>query len=165
PNLPAWPGEHPWSLALVPEWRELAGRPLAEIAARQWRSATDHLLDDLSALSVDRWCIANYGALVEHPQQEIARLAAFLGLAWDRELEAPLPASRTTLSPPAKHKWRKNAAELEPVLGLVAATAQRALDLFARRPGPADLPAIDGTTASVSTEPEIRPEAPQPTAP
>ncbi len=147
PNLPEWPGQ-PWSLALVPGWRELGGRPPAEIAARQWRAVTDVLLDDLAALPVDRWCIANYGALVEHPQQEIARLCAFLDLGWDRELTAPLPPSRTTLSSPEKGKWRKNAAELEPVLGLVAATAERALDLFAQRPGHADLPAAEEAVAA-----------------
>lgn len=35
PNLPGWTGL-PWSLLLVPGWRDLVGRPLEEIVARQW---------------------------------------------------------------------------------------------------------------------------------
>ena len=48
PDLPGWP-DGGWSLLLVPGWRALAGKPVAEIAARQWATTTDILLDDLAA--------------------------------------------------------------------------------------------------------------------
>jgi|CXWL01.1.fsa_nt_gi uncharacterized protein (TIGR03032 family) len=133
PNLPGWTGA-PWSLLLVPGWRELAGRPLAEIVARQWAIATTRLLDDLEALPAGSWCVAGYDRLVADPQGEIERLCEFLGLAWDRPLTAPLPLSRHTLTSPEPEKWRHNAPELKPVLGLVDNVAQRARELFANPP-------------------------------
>lgn len=135
PRLPGWSGP-PWSLALVPGWRELVGLPLEEIAARQWQAITDQLLADMSELAPQRWCLANYGALVSQPEQEITRLCQFLGISWDQPLDgAALPHSSHTLTPPESGKWRRNAAAIERVMPLVAATAERALDLFARRPG------------------------------
>jgi uncharacterized protein (TIGR03032 family) len=137
PQLPGWPlpQRHPWSLLLVPGWRELAAQELPAIAARQWEIATRLLLADLEALPAERWCIANYGRLITDPQAEIERLCDFLGLGWDRELKAPLPLSAHTLTPPEPGKWRRNAALLDPVFPLAAATAERALEMFARRPG------------------------------
>ena len=62
------------------------------------------------------------------------RLSRFLGIEWDRKLASPLPASRTTLTPPDRNKWRKNSAELDVALPLVGEVAQRARSLFARPP-------------------------------
>ncbi|MFL6195462.1 MAG: TIGR03032 family protein [Thermoanaerobaculia bacterium] len=140
PELPGWSGP-PWSLLLVPGWRELAGRDLPEIAARQWTIATRRLLDDLEALPPERWCVANYGRLASDPREEIERLRGFLGLDWDRVLTAPLPPSRHTLTPPEPGKWRRNEAILEPVFPLAAEMAERAQEVFARRPGHAPMPA------------------------
>jgi uncharacterized protein (TIGR03032 family) len=134
PQLPGWDGP-PWSLLLVPGWRELAGRGLPEVAARQWATTTEQLLDDLEALPSDRWCVANYGRLVSEPQAEIERLCGFLGIEWDRQLTAPLPPSRHTLTPPEPGKWRQNAAVLDPVFPLAAKAAERSLEVFGRQPG------------------------------
>jgi uncharacterized protein (TIGR03032 family) len=133
PQLPGWTGP-PWSLLLVPGWRELAGRPLAEIAARQWQITTEQLLDDLEALAPDRWAVASFDRLVAEPQAEIERLCSLLDLAWDRILPAVLPVSKTTLTSPAPEKWKHNAAELKEVMPLAEATAQRARAVFARPP-------------------------------
>jgi uncharacterized protein (TIGR03032 family) len=133
PGLPGWKGL-PWSLLLVPGWRELAGRSLGEIVTEQWITATETLLDDLEALPADRWCVAGYDRLVADPQAEIERLCAFAGLAWDRTLAVPLPPSRHTLTSPAPEKWRHNAAELQPVIARVTGVAERAREVFARPP-------------------------------
>jgi uncharacterized protein (TIGR03032 family) len=138
PQLPGW-SDPPWSLLLVPGWQELMGRPLPEIAARQWAAATEQLLNDLETLPSERWCVANYGRLVSEPQAEIERLCGFLGIEWDRTLTAPLPPSRHTLTPPEPGKWRRNAEVLEPVFPLAAKAAERALEMFARVPGHAPL--------------------------
>ncbi|MES1241471.1 MAG: TIGR03032 family protein [Acidobacteriota bacterium] len=152
PRLPDWAGP-PWSLVLTPGWRELSGRPVAEIAARQWAAATAQLLDDLEALGPDRWCVASYDRLVAEPQKEIERICAFAGLAWDRTLTAPLPASRHTLTSPEPEKWRHNGEELKPVLPLAAAVAERARDVFARPP------------ATRPVRPKAFADAPKPTPP
>ncbi|HYG61455.1 MAG TPA: TIGR03032 family protein [Thermoanaerobaculia bacterium] len=133
PDLPGWPGP-PWSLLLVPGWRELAGRDLAEIVARQWLLATSRLLDDLEALPPGRWCVASYDRLVAEPQAEIERVCEFIGVRWDRPLAAPLPLSRHTLTSPEPEKWRHNGEELKPVMPLITEVAQRARDLFANPP-------------------------------
>src|SRR5215212_6343509 len=133
PDLPGWDGP-PWSLLLTPGWRELSGQPLAEIVAAQWSTATRYLLDDLEQLPPERWCVAGYDALLNAPQQEVERLARFLGIDWDRQLTAPLPLSRTTLTEPARDKWKRNAEELRTALPLVAGVAERARNLFGAPP-------------------------------
>jgi uncharacterized protein (TIGR03032 family) len=97
PDLPDWPGR-PWSYALTPEWRRLAGAGLPEIAADQWSRTTDIALADLSALDPGRWTTVRHRDLVVEPEQTIDRLCAFLGIdstgavgAWDRPVE-PLSA-------------------------------------------------------------------------
>ncbi len=133
PGLPGWKGD-PWSLLLVPGWRELAGRPLAEVVTRQWATATSTLLDDLEELDPDRWCVASYDRLVADPQAEIERLCSFCGLDWDGDLSGELPLSRHTLDSPAPEKWRRNADELEPSWEVVRPVAVRAHQVFASPP-------------------------------
>lgn len=125
PALPGWPGP-PWSLLLVPGWRALAGRSLAEIAARQWASAIDHLLDDLETLPPERRSVTRYEALVAEPQAEAERLCRWMEVVWDQQVSAPLPRTRSVLTPPGPEKWRRNAEALEGVLPLVAGTVERA---------------------------------------
>ncbi|MGZ7041409.1 MAG: sulfotransferase, partial [Thermoanaerobaculia bacterium] len=133
PGLPEWHGL-PWSLVLTPGWRDLIGKPQPEIVAHQWASATTTLLDDLEALSPDRWCVAGYREIVEDPQKEVKRLCEFVGIEWDRELKAPLPLSRHTLTPPDPDKVKRNGPELDPVMHLTKDVTERARDLFATPP-------------------------------
>lgn len=133
PELPGWEG-HPWSMLLTPGWRELVRLPLEEVAVRQWAAATEIVLNDLQALPMESWCVASYDRLISHPQEEIQRLCDYVGIRWDRELTAPLPPSRTTLTPPDRSKWERNAAELLPLLPIAEPVAARARDLFAQAP-------------------------------
>ncbi len=73
PNLPGWTGL-PWSLLLVPGWRDLLGQPLHEIVATQWNTTTRLLLDDLEQLPPDSWTVANYEALRGGSGSRIASL-------------------------------------------------------------------------------------------
>ena len=132
-ELPGWKGL-PWSLLLVPGWRDVSGRTLQEMVAHQWATTTSHILDDLAALDPERWSVASYGRLVTEPQAEIERLCAFADLAWDRELTSPLPQAQHTLDAPDPDKWRRNEAEIEEVWPQVADVARRAHDLFAHPP-------------------------------
>ncbi|MCU1591181.1 MAG: hypothetical protein JWP11_2437 [Frankiales bacterium] len=134
PDLPGWNAEQPWSLLLVPGWRDLIGLPIPAVVAEQWRRAVDVLLDDLEALPPEQWCVASYGRLVKEPQQELERLCAFLEIPWDRTLTAPLPPSRFTLTRPEPGKWRRNEAELTAVLPIVAQVSERARTVFGDEP-------------------------------
>jgi hypothetical protein len=135
PDLPGWTGT-PWSLLLVPGWRELIGRPLGEVAARQWAIANQVLLDDLAALPRERWCAVSYADVVRDPQAVAESLCAFAGLAWDQELSEPLPLSRHTLTPPAPEKWRKNEPEFSAFLPLAEKVAARAHAILSQQTPP-----------------------------
>ncbi|MFM8862267.1 MAG: TIGR03032 family protein [Acidimicrobiia bacterium] len=133
PDLPGWSGV-PWSLLLVPGWRELQGRRLGEIVARQWSTTVDVLLDDLEALPSDRWCIASYDRLVADPDLEIRRLCAVLQLEWDIEIAAPLAHARHTIDSPHPEKWHRNADEVVGNADVYAQAASRAREIFAAAP-------------------------------
>ncbi len=125
PNLPGWTGPQ-WSLLLVPGWRGLVGRPLPDVVAAQWETATRLMLDDLEALPAQRRLAVRYDALVADPQGELARLAGAVGLGWDRAVDGGLPLSRYTLTEPKPDKWRKHEAEILPRLAGIQATMDRA---------------------------------------
>ncbi|WP_158882857.1 sulfotransferase [Rhodanobacter sp. L36] len=131
PVLPGWNGL-PWSLLLVPGWRDLDGRPLQDIVAAQWEATTRILLDDLEALPRDRCVVVRYDAFVADPAKEMSRLSAALGLTWDRKLEGALPLSRYTVSQPAPDKWRRHADLIDEVLPRLQATIERAEKFIAR---------------------------------
>ena len=130
PGLPGWPGPD-WSLLLVPGWQQLAGRPLPEVVAGQWEATLRVLLDDLAALPPGRVIATRYDRFLADPQAEARRLCEAAGIAWDRQLDGPLPPARYTLSPPAPGKWRRHAALLEPLLPRLAPLAARAEALVA----------------------------------
>ena len=132
PNLPGWT-DYPWSLILVPGWRDLIGKTLPEIVARQWAITTETLVADLEALAPERVAIVDYDALVHEPQRMITALAGKLGLSWDQDLGGSLPLSRFTMSPPRPDKWKRIAHLVEPVIPIVAAAEQRARNLIDSR--------------------------------
>ncbi|THD09065.1 sulfotransferase [Rhodanobacter lindaniclasticus] len=124
-DLPGWQGL-PWSLLLVPDWRELNGRPLPEIVAAQWERTTRILLDDLDALPAERRHVVRFDAFLADPGGQMRQLCDDLGLAWDRALAGTLPLSRHTVSPPDTEKWRRHADLIEPLLPALQDTIDRA---------------------------------------
>lgn len=129
PNLPAWPGL-PWSLLLVPGWRELAGRPIEEIVAHQWSCTMDTLLDDVADLPRERVSTVRYHEFLAAPQAEMERISGEAGLGWDLVLDS-LPLSKTTLTRPDPDKWRKHEAAIARVMPSIAPTVERAERFFA----------------------------------
>lgn len=121
PGLPGWQGP-PWSLLLVPGWRRLNGMPLPEIVANQWAITTETMLDDLERLEEGRVYAIDYTSFLAAPQPEMERLAAAVGLTWDRALGETLPLSKTTVSRPNKDKWRR----IEPVISSIWPIVERA---------------------------------------
>ncbi len=131
PELPGWTGL-PWSLLLVPGWRELIGRPLAEIVAAQWAATTTAILDDLAALDQARVCIARYDDFIARPQAEAERIAAAMDFGWDHALSGALPLANHTVSRPHADKWRRREAEILPALARHAEVVERAAAFVAR---------------------------------
>jgi hypothetical protein len=124
-ELPGWEGPT-WSFYLFPGWREVIGKPVPEIAAVQWATGVGLALDDLMAMPADRWYPADFHTLLADPAKEVASICEFLGWSYDRPLTAPLPLSGSQVSAPEKDKWRRNAEEIQAVLPLAEAVAERA---------------------------------------
>jgi len=129
--LPGWTTP-PWSLMLTEGWRDLIGKPLHEIVAGQWQSATNRMLDDLQDVPHSNRCVARYDALLADPAAEIAQLCRTLDFAWDRPLHGALPVARHAVSPPDPDKWRKYQVEIDAVLPGISATVERAAAFAAR---------------------------------
>lgn len=133
PDLPDWGGPK-WSMLLIPGWRELAGRSVAEIAAAQWNTANSHILDALAEIPKDRWCAISYEEIVREPLPAAQKLSDFARWGWDQQVTAPLPPAANTLTPPDPAKWEKNRALIEPLLASTAETAGRAVQLLRDNP-------------------------------
>jgi hypothetical protein len=132
PDLPGWRGL-PWSYVLVPGWRDLAGAPLAAIAAAQWERTNTQLLDDLDALPRERVHALDYASFVADPERHIAEISAFAGIARDRPLPSALPLSDHTVSTPHPDKWRRNEAAMAPYRDALARVTERATQFIAER--------------------------------
>jgi len=134
PQLPGWTG-YPWSLLLIPGWRDLIGQPLPVVAAHQWATTTNILLDDLTALPTERLRVVEHDAFLRTPNGIAGALARSLSLDWDRELGSELPLSKTTVSHPRPEKWRRLEREIEEVLPILADADNRARDFVAQFEG------------------------------
>lgn len=130
-QLPGWDGL-PWSLLLVPGWRDLRGKALHEIVAAQWDTTMRILLADLDALPAERCHVARYDALLDDPACEVARLCAHTGLGWDQPFDHALPLSRYTVTAPAVDKWRRHTELIERILPGLRETWERAERFVAR---------------------------------
>lgn len=131
PDLPGWDGP-PWSLPLIPGWRELRGLPVEQIVVEQWRTISELMLDDLSQLGPERWAVADHARLLEDPRHELRRLCAFLDLAYDQALLSPLEAA-------ARRDAGQTASptpQLGSALPSAAAVAARGRELLAAPPPP-----------------------------
>ena len=116
PNLPGWSLRH-WCMLLPPGWRAFNGKSLAEIAAFQWHAANSTILRDLRELGAERWLALRYRDLLDDSAATVRRIAEFAGVPFEGPLRnrasAPLPLSRTTVSAPARDKWRRHAQAIE----------------------------------------------------
>jgi hypothetical protein len=128
PDLPGWQGR-PWSLLLIPGWRELIGAEPARVAMRQWQTTNATILDDLSALPSGDWCAMRHEDFVSDPAGTLEQLSAFIGIPYGAGLRAlaakPLKPSAYTFTPPDKEKWRRNEAAIRAVIGEADALAAR----------------------------------------
>ena len=130
-NLPGWNGPKGfrWCMALPPGWRELAGKPTAEIAAFQWKATNEAIMDGLEALPQQRWCTLSYTDLLTDPQAQIRRLCTFANVPFDaglaQVLSGQLSLSSRVLSPPSRDKVQKNRAAIDAVMPGLRTTVER----------------------------------------
>ena len=130
PELPEWPGP-PWSLPLVPGWRELAEKELSEIVIGQWERLMGVLLDDLDALAPERWCVVDSSALLNDPSKEVERICEFVGIEAGEGVTLPLRSLRDRLAVSAGSA-RTKPSPFEQLLPRTVELAERSRDLLAR---------------------------------
>ena len=146
----------------MPGWRDLAGRPLEEIVAAQWRTTQEHLLRDLADIAPDDIRALDLADFLESPEQSLRAICDFAGVRFDRPPPADLPFSLHTLTPPAPDKWRQHEDKLAPLLPPLMPIANQARAFVAARkladpPMSGDPQSSSGTAASLPLD-----AAPQP---
>ena len=118
-NLTGWDLKH-WCLLLPPGWRDLNGHTLAQIAAFQWKSCNEIIMNDLRAIPDTRKTYVRYEDLIENPENEIKRLIKFSKVKANPNINnlatSKLPLSKTTVSPPDPNKWKKRFDDINPLL-------------------------------------------------
>ena len=132
PELPDWPGPR-WSYLLVPGWRKLAGRPLSEIVAAQWRITQEHLLREMAAIAPEAIRALSLDDFLADPERSLRAICDFAAVRFDRPPPAEMPLSRHTLTPPAPDKWRSHEAELAPLLASLSVVTNQARKFVATR--------------------------------
>jgi uncharacterized protein (TIGR03032 family) len=155
PELPDWPGL-PWSLPLVPDWRELADMELSQIVTEQWLRIAGTLLDDLEALPPGSWCVTDFSTLRNDPAREVERICEFVGLDADEEVSRPLRTLRDEFAVGDGPNNADADGAFTELLPRTEKLAARARDLLARpveppRPARASAPA-DSPLRSVYTQ-------------
>lgn len=132
PELPGWQGL-PWSLLLIPGWRNLIGKPLHHVVAHQWSITTKILLDELEKLDPTSMHKIRYETLLAKPQEELDRICAS---CWISKLPnlSDFPLSQHTLTPPDPDKWRRNEKLIDEIWPIIVEQAMRAERFMADTP-------------------------------
>lgn len=124
PNLPGWT-ELPWSLLLIPGWRELIGKPLHYVVANQWATTTRIMLDDLQTLDQNQIIKVRYEDLLLNTNTELNRVCTYAGIRQFENIQE-LALSKHTLTPPDPNKWQRNERLIEEIWPIVELQVQRA---------------------------------------
>lgn len=124
PGLPDWPGL-PWSMLLVPGWRELRGMPLRDIVAAQWTRTITALVTEIEALPREQWSVIRYDKLVQNPQHVLLETCTRHDLVWDITLPRDLPFSRNTVSAPHNFKWHERERDIAAIWPQIRDAADR----------------------------------------
>jgi uncharacterized protein (TIGR03032 family) len=139
-DLPGWQGPA-WSFLLVPGWRDLIGKPLAEIATEQWIRTAEVMLEDLQRLPAERWCVVDYSSFSAHTEREWERVGGFLELDTSAQMPDSLPQLRHSQKPPQRRQMKEHTKAIDAALPRTTQLAERAKDWVARVPGSQDRPA------------------------
>lgn len=108
----------PWSLLLPENWQDYSSAKVEEIAAFQWQSTNQTIVDKLSSLEKNTSLAINYTELRENTEKTLKKICDFCQIEFDfSDLNiAKSTQSAHTLTAPKKDKWKKNADKLSTVL-------------------------------------------------
>lgn len=106
-DLSKWHGEYPWAFTLIPDWKNLMSKPLAEICFTQYRSCHEHIIQSLQRLPPKQYLTVNIDKLNENPTPHLRQVFRFL--------QYPLPQNMQAMKlelPKSTHQLQ-NAIELQ----------------------------------------------------
>lgn len=93
-ELPGWWGD-PWSFPLVPNWQDLIGLPIPEVAGNQWFTISEQIIFDLKQLPKSSWTVLGYEELLLDTEAAISRLTNGLNLSWNGSI-TKIPLTHAT---------------------------------------------------------------------
>lgn len=119
--------DKPWSLLLPENWKDYSNAKVEEIAAFQWSSTNQTIVNKLSSLEENTSLAINYTELRENTELTLKKICAFCQIDSDfSDLSiAKSTQSIHTLTAPKKNKWKKNAGKLSTVLSNLKDTVDR----------------------------------------
>lgn len=115
-----------WAFTLIRGWQELANSPLEVIAAHQWVTSNQVVLDYIHQPAALPSVTIRYEDLIAAPDMTLARIGAFLDIAPDNipTLGNPLPEVNI-VSTPNQEKWRREAELVRRVMPIIELTMNR----------------------------------------
>ena len=150
-TLEDWWGE-PWSFAVVPQWRELIGKPSLTICVEQWKAYVESATTLLAALPPDRWSIVVFEDLMSEPHPTLDTLLTDLGISVQLPEKFHIEATGTAVTRPGMAHWSGRHADILAELETAKATADHLLALVSlKRPDFAwpKLPTPDAPTRAM----------------
>ena len=108
-NISGYASERFWKFDLPPGWRDYSAKPLAEVAAFQWRSASQRL-DQLSGLTI------LYEDLLTDLNGELERILAFAGAERRSGMAFDPAESIASVRAPRPGKWKERADLIRPLV-------------------------------------------------
>ena len=115
--------ERRWFYLLVPGWRELDGRTVEEVCARQFVACDDAIQAFTTDLPAGRWTELHYEDLLKDPVAEVERL----GIEFDQPLPQPArEAVRAIVRSDDPDSWRvRTPDEIERIMPLIEPSLER----------------------------------------
>jgi hypothetical protein len=118
-----------WSYLLPPNWRDLKGTTIADVAARQYVASYETALADMERVPNGSFVELTYESLVDQPLEETKRLLDLLALPHSDEVIAMasnLSAHQVQVnSPPRVDKWKERGDEIGRIFPIIAPTTQK----------------------------------------
>lgn len=139
PDLDSWWGEK-WSFQLVPEWKELIGKPLMDVVGEQYFSSLNSVITSLEKLPRNRWSGLHFESLSIDPGDKIKTALKTLGFNVSEDAVIELQLSQNVISKPSANKWHKNSQE---ILGYLTQQSERVSLVNKFRAQFGDLPPVE----------------------
>lgn len=120
-------GRRWWNLQLPPGWEEWTGRPLEEVCAHYWRSATESMLPHAERIVArGAGVIVRYEELVGRPGEVLADVAKAAEVPAAEVVGAGERLPRLDSgTPPSADKWRVHEEQVRRVLPMLAPLRDR----------------------------------------